>query len=340
MMVVLISACIQQSTQQIKSESPIRSQIFLSGDPIINQTVNITFNISSESNMSNVIARVIIQGAELVNGTLEWTGNLSKGETVQIDSTVKVLQENITVEGIVEIVPENQTANQTQPDSTTTTHPITGQAGPGKLYIGIYNETHLIKYEENGTTVIFPKPKRERTYEAPLPGGTIVPEPRKGENSTNYFKSLNLTEDFYYVMMQFEGDGWPSEKQLQILKNENITLFTPQGDFTYYAKVPKLFLQTKSYDFIRWIEIPENIIDPIRKSNVGCNNVCNITIIFYGPYDTKQIEILNKYSKIFGPADNPVDQLVNAEANSTGLAEIAKLNFVKRIEGYSTAVLA
>ena len=81
----------------------------------------------------------------------------------------------------------------------------------------------------------------------------------KGENLTSYFKSLNLTEDYIYAMMQFETlGGDPTNEQIRILENDNITLYEYHGDHTYYAKIPRAILENKTYDFVRWVGIIEN----------------------------------------------------------------------------------
>ena len=98
--------------------------------------------------------------------------------------------------------------------------------------------------------------RQVRNYEAcVLPGGCwYVETPRKGTDLIDYFKSLNTTNEYIYVLMQFEGCfGTPTEEQRKTLNDDGIALFDFYGDYTYYAKVPRNILETKSYDFVRWI---------------------------------------------------------------------------------------
>ena len=109
-------------------------------------------------------------------------------------------------------------------------------------------ERHLIYINESE----FYK-NRTRSFSACYGFECFTPRLRKGQDSINYFKSLNLTDNHIYTMIQFETlDGDPTIEQMDLLAKDNITLFEYHGDHTYYAKIPRSILESKSYDFVRW----------------------------------------------------------------------------------------
>src|SRR3989338_3947763 len=90
----------------------------------------------------------------LTDGNLTWTGYIKENEVVEINATAKPTQDIIEIKN-----------NISTPGS---------EATHSKIYIGTYNSTHLIKYERNGTIIIYPRPKRSRTYEAWLGGNVSI----------------------------------------------------------------------------------------------------------------------------------------------------------------------
>ena len=80
------------------------------------------------------------------------------------------------------------------------------------------NKEELLKeYRKNVQNPEWLKNKRTVCHQS-----CFVPEPRKGEESNKYFRSLNLTEDEVYVVILFElseenlGYG-PSERELSLI---------------------------------------------------------------------------------------------------------------------------
>ena len=151
-------------------------------------------------------------------------------------------------------------------------------------------DRHLIFINESE----FYKDKK-RTFEVGLPSNSFVPQPRKGLDTINYFKSLNLTDGYVYAMMQFETlDGDPTKEQMDLFSVDNITLFEYHGDHTYYAKIPKTILETKSYDFVRWIGIIENGTSKVNSDTRASLNLIpsesiNVSILFYEEVNDEQL---------------------------------------------------
>lgn len=91
------------------------------------------------------------------------------------------------------------------------------------------------------------------SYNIKLKNGNFTPDPKNGSEINYYFKSLNLTEDFIYVLVQFDtNDGDPTQNQTQNLTNDNVTLISGLVEHTHIAKFPRWVLENKSYDFVRW----------------------------------------------------------------------------------------
>ncbi len=189
---------------------------------------------------------------------------------------------------------------------------------------------------------------RNRSYKAGLPGGSFIPEPLKGEALNSYFKLLNLTEDYIYAMMQFETlDGDPTHEQKQILAEDNITLFEYHGDHTYYTKIPKIILETKSYDFVRWIGIVEDPSMKLKKDlkeklwDKNCNGRIRLIVIFYENLNNKQFEKIKQVSdghlagywgKHEDEFDYSKDNNIDLEIDINRLNNTVLLNFVKTVE--------
>jgi hypothetical protein len=193
----------------------------------------------------------------------------------------------------------------------------------------------------------YAKYARNRTYMTGMPSGNYAPEPRKGKALNDYFKSLNLTDDYIYVMMQFETlGGDPNKEQMKILEDDDVTLFESHGDHTYYAKMPRTILETKSYDFVRWIGIVEKPEWKIQDSNIlkkiwgkNCTGMLNISVEFYEKLTLDNFQtikeitgscplIQSRYSTncTFISKGNII-----SEMNVSRLKEVASLGFVKEL---------
>lgn len=180
---------------------------------------------------------------------------------------------------------------------------------------------------------------RNRTYKTGMPSENYAPDPLKGKALNNYFKSLNLTDDYIYVMIQFEHiSGKPTKEEIAILEEDNIVIFEKHSD-TYYAKVPRAVLETKLYDFVRWIGIiekPESKISSSLKELIIDEKVhrINITIIPYEKFNVDQYNQIKRKSLRLLDSEYTVNRRhIKAEIEVSKLQEISSLNFVKKIEG-------
>jgi len=96
----------QKSAKPTMTEmpSPVDVNLCLSGAPPLNETAALNFTITLlQPNIENVNASFHIllpEGFELVSGELSWEGNISTGETVQINALIKAIENGEwTIEG-------------------------------------------------------------------------------------------------------------------------------------------------------------------------------------------------------------------------------------------------
>jgi hypothetical protein len=180
----------------------------------------------------------------------------------------------------------------------------------------------------------------------------FIPEPRKGEESHEYFKSLNLEGDELYAIMLFEiseenrGYG-ASPTQEEILKDQRITIIRPIGN-SRLAKVPLSFLEKgpryslvdrllgrkENFDFIRWIGIftPERKIEDSVKVliNEDPDPIIEIVVSSYENLDQKQVNELRSFSQ---GKFNGRDRIYSMNIYTKDLTEISKLMFIQKMEG-------
>ena len=174
---------------------------------------------------------------------------------------------------------------------------------------------------------------KPRSYKACVTGYScfIVDQPRKGQNFTSYFTSLNITDEYIYGMLQFDGCwGLPEDEWLNTLGKDNFTLFDAMGDHTFFFKAPRSVLTTKSYDFIRWagvVEIPELKIESELRGKKFDSDEIIITAFEHLP-SNRITEIQAFSDKIININDN----VIVSKINSNLINRIASLNIVRKIE--------
>ncbi|GEM_PF-3952237 len=183
----------------------------------------------------------------------------------------------------------------------------------------------------NGTEV------RYRTFNIYRDSEEFVPKPLKGDELNEYFKSLNLKDENIYVMVQFEGfDGDPSLDQIEILEQDGVELFEYYRDHTYFARFSKEILETKSYDFIRWIGLPslnfESKINPFVKKQVeeSDSESLEISLKFYEFPNEEQLDTLTEFIREIKYSDN-FSPVLLVEIEPSKILDLAKENFVRQI---------
>ena len=177
----------------------------------------------------------------------------------------------------------------------------------------------------------------ERSGEIGLAGYANIKDPLKGTALNNYFKAQDLTDDYYYVFIQFDVlEGYPTQNQTDILTKDGVALFDWHGDHTFIARAPTDFLLNKNYDFIKWIGLINNSEAkmewvPARMRVPGQN--IGVTVVFYENLTDKTIasQIENMATKIFFNGKPLGQETVNIEIPSNKLEELSKLKSVKQI---------
>ena len=97
---LILSACAGCIHQEEGSETAtamedyFRGDFITTGEPILNQEVEILFSIKPVLEAPNTTISVYLpEGIELVHGDIHWEGDIQKDEVVQITFTVKPVQE-------------------------------------------------------------------------------------------------------------------------------------------------------------------------------------------------------------------------------------------------------
>jgi hypothetical protein len=168
--------------------------------------------------------------------------------------------------------------------------------------------------------------------------GKFTPEIMQGEELNNYFKKLDLQEDYIYVLLEFNNSL--NGKQTREFKRDNVEEIGKYDKDVYIYKFPKEILETKTYDFIRWIDIPKkgDKMDSELKDSLNSNNSLYIKVEFYEPYSDKELVKINKYSKFINKdtwEEKEIYVLVGPKLNNDSInlvEEIASFNFVKSVK--------
>lgn len=329
---ILISGCVKTSNkipiekeifEDIKSEqekippketpttSPIKLDLSIS--PIDEEKfAEVTLTVKSERNVQDASGKIILPEAyELVEGNLEWKVDLEANEPEVFKLKVKSVKEG---DWTIKAITEDNSVSAQLPTKI-------NESQRHGVYI---NESEFYK-------------NRTRSWSACYGFECFTLAERKGQDSINYFKSLNLTEDYIYVIMQFEDlGGDPSREEMDILAADNITLFEYHGDHSYYAKVPRTILETKSYNYVRWIGIAENASWKLHTSlgqrvNKNCTGNVMVSIHFYERFtDKSKVDLIINHTKSIVRYKEPYD-LIRADVSLGNLVDISSFNFVKDI---------
>ncbi len=319
----IVSTDVKTENEKIPpKETPATSPIklTLSVSPINEEKfAEVTLTVKSERSIQDASGKIILPEAyELVEGNLEWKTDLQANELEVFKLKVKSVKEGDWV------------IKATTDDKSASAQVIT-KISPENIHYTYINASEFYKDKVCAYSACYG-----------VLDHCFKPEPRKGIDSINYFKSLNLTDDYIYGMMQFETlDCDPTKDQMNILAADNITLFEYYGEHTYYAKIPKTILETKSYDFVRWIGIAENaswkVDNNLRNKTFGknCSGYVELMVNFY--QNVKDIpNYQNKLGLILNLSKNVIrdgSESVTVNASVENIYKIASFNFVQRIWG-------
>ena len=92
--VVLISGCFKVPPS-IKMTPPEllgpKGEIEIVGKPLLNQNFKLIHKMTSSIDVSDVKVKIILpENIELISGNLEWTGDIEKEQTIELESTLRV----------------------------------------------------------------------------------------------------------------------------------------------------------------------------------------------------------------------------------------------------------
>ena len=97
LMCIVCTGCINQdkgAETAVALEDYFRGDFSVTGEPVLNQDVEIVFTVNPVLKAPNTEIRFYLpEGIELVQGDLTWKGDIKKDELVQIKITVKPIQE-------------------------------------------------------------------------------------------------------------------------------------------------------------------------------------------------------------------------------------------------------
>ncbi|MCH7850915.1 MAG: hypothetical protein IH845_04705 [Nanoarchaeota archaeon] len=303
--------------------------IGLSLNPVGNMT-GITLTVMSESNLKDVNGRIILpEGFEFVEGDLNWETDLVKGEPEEFDVVVKPILEGVwDIEAFAKGY--SSVELKINIDSSLKAELIT-RIDPSQITnIEMTWKERIERDEERMKDLEW----IERYYRICNGTECAVPEPLKGGELNDYFKSLDLKEDPVYVLVQFDTLGAePSLLQLKRLELAGMSFFEgyPGSGYSYYSKASRNFLENKNYDFIRWIGIRGSgsklyLFDGRLDGN--CTGRLKILIGFYEGLEDSQIE---KLSEFFNIEIDPEVEYLHVETDVDKIKEVASWGFIRNI---------
>lgn len=169
--------------------------------------------------------------------------------------------------------------------------------------------------------------------------GKIRPRIREGEELKEYFRSLDIGRESIYTLVTFKTNL--TQEQSQVLFNDGAELIGDYGRGVYLVKFPKEVLETKSYDFVKWIDVPkkDDKIEQDLKNSLDLDNSLLIKIEFYEDYTDEELKELNRYAKFINKDDWEPDEhslfaLVGPKESIDSIhsiEEIAAFNFIKTV---------
>lgn len=293
----------------------------------INNKSKLTLIAEASSNIENVNGRIILpEGFELVEGKLEWETDLIKNEPKEFNVIIKPVKEgDWEIQALVEDY--SAVELETKVDSSLKMEIQQKVDTLDKEYIYMTWKEWKEREEERMKDPKWIGNYYRACFEVE---GCRVPEPLKGKELNDYFKSLNLVDDSVYVMIQFDVLGAdPYLWQVWILKFNGVELLegSGAGGHTYFAKASKSFLENKHYDFIRWIGVrePETKLHGIDQNYTGS---IDLLVLFYEGLNEEQIDEISDIKISHGGLG---DNIIQVNAKIEQVNKIAELNFVKAV---------
>jgi hypothetical protein len=168
--------------------------------------------------------------------------------------------------------------------------------------------------------------------------GKFTPEIRQGAEINNYFKKLEIPEDNVYVILEFNENT--KNKYFRELKRDNVEEIGKYDNNTYIYKFPREVLENKTYDFVKWIDVPKSNdkMNQELKDSLDFNNTFYVKIEFYEDYSDEELKKINHYAKFSNKdawEENAIYVLVGPKLNEYSInqvEEIASFNFVKSVK--------
>ncbi|MFH1802530.1 MAG: hypothetical protein ABH864_03690 [archaeon] len=171
--------------------------------------------------------------------------------------------------------------------------------------------------------------------------GKIRPQIRNGEELNDYFKSLGIKEDFTFVLVKFNEENI-TEGEKEILENAGAKPIGVYQEGIYLYKFPTDQLETKTFDFIEWIELPKkrDKIGPELKNALGLDKSLLVKIEFYEGYTDSELKKINRYAKFVNqddwePEENKIYALVGPKLDENSVhnvVEVASFSFVRSVK--------
>ena len=89
-----------------KPESPIKVNLSLSELPLLNKIVKLVFTVTALEDLPNTTIEISLpEGFELISGDLSWKGNITRGNTIQIQSYIRAIKKgNWTITAVARSV--------------------------------------------------------------------------------------------------------------------------------------------------------------------------------------------------------------------------------------------
>jgi len=84
----------QEGTETLSLEDYFRGDYLVTGEPILNQEVEILFSVKPMTDSTTTKVRIFLpEGIELIQGNLQWQGDIQQDEVVQVKIIVKPVKE-------------------------------------------------------------------------------------------------------------------------------------------------------------------------------------------------------------------------------------------------------
>lgn len=326
-LIIFISGCtstVSTNPRNLASSVSIRSA---SSFVLIDNTSKILIKITSNESIANATIAILLPENLTDDNNVTWTGDINKNEPILIETPVN---ENASGNYSIETVLQTSSTEFTGDIASTTSVEVIPSNTTAVTEVGTSGGSGGANWDPCETP---------RTYQACVTQFSCfnVDQPRKGENFTSYFASLNITDEYIYGMLQFDGCwGLPEDSWKAELWKDNFKLFSAMGDHTFFFKAPRNILTTKSYDFIRWAGVVEDpnmkiwpdLMDDIKNRP---NESVRFGIVAYEvPTEEQYQKILVLINEL--PPYSDRNTYMSVIANASQIIKIAELGFTKEFE--------